>query len=261
MKTVIYYFTGTGNSLAIARYLAGEMENVEVLPMAKLLKMENITTNADRIGMVFPVYYLDMPELVKEFLKKLVIEKEQPYIFAVVNCGNTPGNILYKLEDILLSKGQRLASGFVIPMPDNSVFFTPQPKVQHDMVERAREDAQRIAGLVRQLKAEGFKGRRKVILPILSKGMSAIYRYGGVLNLKSCDAKKCNQCGICPKICPVGNVSLSEGKAVWGDHCRECFACLQWCPNQAIRFGWIRVKESYRHPEVTVKDMMEQAGR
>ena len=36
-----------------------------------------------------------------------------------------------------------------------------------------------------------------------------------------------------------------------------CFACLQWCPQEAIQFGKKTPKyERYHHPEVTVQDML-----
>ncbi len=43
MKTIIYYFTGTGNSLAVARDIAEELhDTVEIVPIAKLIKEESI---------------------------------------------------------------------------------------------------------------------------------------------------------------------------------------------------------------------------
>ena len=36
MKTVIYYFTGTGNSLAAARKIAGALGETELVPIASL---------------------------------------------------------------------------------------------------------------------------------------------------------------------------------------------------------------------------------
>jgi MinD superfamily P-loop ATPase len=67
---------------------------------------------------------------------------------------------------------------------------------------------------------------------------------------------KCNSCGICMKVCPVENITISNGKPLWGDHCEMCLACMQWCPNEAIQFGekskeWGR----YRNPCVDLKEM------
>src|SRR5690554_2082546 len=51
MKTVIYYFTGTGNSLAAARKVAAALGETELVPIASLaITPGTITPDADRVG-------------------------------------------------------------------------------------------------------------------------------------------------------------------------------------------------------------------
>jgi flavodoxin len=38
MKTIIYYFTGTGNSLAAAREIAAVLEDCDIVPATSLRK-------------------------------------------------------------------------------------------------------------------------------------------------------------------------------------------------------------------------------
>ena len=38
MKTDIYYFTGTGNTLAVVRQLAEELGNTHLVPISQTLK-------------------------------------------------------------------------------------------------------------------------------------------------------------------------------------------------------------------------------
>lgn len=46
----------------------------------------------------------------------------------------------------------------------------------------------------------------------------------------------CIGCGACTDVCPRGNYELtSHGVATQGD-CDFCFACIQNCPQKAIRF-------------------------
>ena len=71
---------------------------------------------------------------------------------------------------------------------------------------------------------------------------------------------KCNGCGLCEKVCPVHNIEMKDGKPVWLHHCENCLACYEWCPNRAIG-GTIATKgHFYRHPELTVADMINQAN-
>ena len=72
---------------------------------------------------------------------------------------------------------------------------------------------------------------------------------------------KCNGCAICSKICPANNIEMVNEKPVWLHRCEQCFACLQWCPQEAIQCGKKTAKyPRYHHPEVTLKDMLEQAS-
>ena len=71
---------------------------------------------------------------------------------------------------------------------------------------------------------------------------------------------KCNRCGICSRVCPANNIEMIDEKPAWLHRCEQCFACLQWCPQEAIQYGKRTVKyPRYRHPEVILEDMLEQA--
>lgn len=70
MSTIIYYFTGTGNSLMLARNLGNILD-------AKLVSIANVINNpinieeAEVIGFIFPLYYQTVPIIVQDFIKKL----------------------------------------------------------------------------------------------------------------------------------------------------------------------------------------------
>ena len=82
MKTVIYYFSATGNSLVVAKDLAKGLDNVELIPISKVLKMPDATA-FDRVGLVYPVYMFGLPLIVADFLKTIKINPGT-YIFSVI---------------------------------------------------------------------------------------------------------------------------------------------------------------------------------
>ena len=53
-KRIILYFTGTGNSLYVARQLADD--DTEVLSIPQMMKANRFEFNADEIGVVYPIY-------------------------------------------------------------------------------------------------------------------------------------------------------------------------------------------------------------
>ncbi len=54
--TQIFYFSASGNSLALARDIA-ERINATLVPIPAVIHKEAIKPDADVIGIVFPVYY------------------------------------------------------------------------------------------------------------------------------------------------------------------------------------------------------------
>jgi flavodoxin len=90
ISTEIYYFSGTGNSLHIARELQKRVPGTKLTPILRLEDEENIKTTTDAIGLVFPQYASMAPKIVEKFVKKLNLESAK-YIFAVVTRGRTRG--------------------------------------------------------------------------------------------------------------------------------------------------------------------------
>lgn len=52
--------------------------------------------------------------------------------------------------------------------------------------------------------------------------------------------EKCNGCGICANLCPVGVYEMKEKKArvVALEFCHECGLCYHVCPIDAIEFTY-----------------------
>ena len=44
-------------------------------------------------------------------------------------------------------------------------------------------------------------------------------------------------CGICAKVCPLNNITMVDGKPVWGNDCIHWSACINRCPKLAIEYG------------------------
>ena len=86
-STKIYYFSGTGNSLSIAKDLTSTLKNVELLSIAELMRIPGeIVIQGDVIGFVFPVYFGRVPVFVEEFLERASFGNTN-YIFAITNGG------------------------------------------------------------------------------------------------------------------------------------------------------------------------------
>ena len=81
----IFYFTGTGNSLYVAKRLGGELYSIP-----QILKGKNRIYEDEKIGIIFPTYGRSIPTIVKEFIEEITLKS--PYVFAIMTCGNNCGD-------------------------------------------------------------------------------------------------------------------------------------------------------------------------
>lgn len=259
MKTIIFYFSTTGNSLALSRNISGNLGETELISIPKVMD-EQIDVNVPRIGFIFPVYGWGLPPIVVEFLKKMKLEKQQ-YIFAVATCGGTPGRTLLQLRSILRKAGADLNAGFVVKEGANTV--TDDPGLVKFM--RGISNKEYLSGKKRLNEILCVISARKKHKPETSS--SAANFIGGLLNrmsslaadsFKTMDKNffvddKCTKCETCERICPMANIKISGGKPAWNHNCGVCYACIQWCPQQAIHIKNETCR--YRNPEITAQDL------
>ena len=77
MGTEIYYFSGTGNSLHVARELQKRIPDTKLIPIVCLLNKDIIETKAKKVGFVFPIHLAMAPAPIIEFLKKLDLKSAE----------------------------------------------------------------------------------------------------------------------------------------------------------------------------------------
>jgi ferredoxin len=68
--------------------------------------------------------------------------------------------------------------------------------------------------------------------------------------------EKCNHCGMCAKVCPVGNITVTD-KPVFSDKCEVCLGCVHNCPNGALHLKNEKSELRFRNPDVTLKEIIE----
>ena len=256
MKTTLFYFSGTGNSLKVARDLAVELSDTQVVSIAAAIQ-KDIDVSSECIGIIYPVYMFGMPLIVNRFIKKLK-NLEGKYIFAIATCGGMAANSLGQTERECKAQGIKLSAGFIVKMPGN---YTPLYEAiavekQNDLFEKEKERIKEIANIVRNKQSHVIEHNS----PLINWLFSGIYKLGSS-HIPTCDKNfwpdaNCNGCGVCVKVCPVSNIELVEDKPKWQNKCEQCFACLQWCPQKSIQYKKsTKGRKRYHHPDVTLDDL------
>lgn len=122
MSTIIYYFTGTGNSLYCARRIGDLLGDTTIVPIES--EVENIALlKADNIGVVFPVYAFGLPNVVKQFIKHLSSDNKGKYFFAVATNGGRVAGTLVLTRRMLGARGIKLSAGYSVIMPTNMILL------------------------------------------------------------------------------------------------------------------------------------------
>jgi len=260
MNTIIYYFSGTGNSLKVAKDIAAQLGDTKLIRIQKPFKGKT-DVSAERIGIVFPVYMWGLPLAVKEFAAQLGAGPDK-YIFAAATFGGFPAGTLPMLSKVLKSGGMKLSAGFGVKMPGN---YTPMygAKPEAEQQKCFKDSAEKIKQIVETVRAGKSAPLSKNPWFINALFSGFIYS-GGSKRIPKSDEKffaldTCTKCGICAKVCPVENIKLVEGMPEWLGHCEQCLACLQWCPVDAIQFGKKTIgRKRYHHPDVNVNDILKE---
>ncbi len=258
MKPEVYYFTGTGNSLIVAKDIAKELD-AEIFSISSALKKGTVKTEADTLVIVFPVYIWGFPLIIERFVRSIEKLNEKD-IYAIATYGGMPGATINLLDKLIESCSGKLASGFSVAMPGN---YTPmygaiKKKRQLKMFDKWQKRRCAIAEHIKT-KGHGIKENSNFFLnfifsEIINKNST---RYMPQMDKQFWVDEKCNKCGICEKICPVSNIEMMDGKPNWKHNCEQCFACLQWCPKESIQYGKATSKRKrYHHPDVGISDMV-----
>lgn len=255
MKTTIYYFSGTGNSLKVAKDIASQLEDTQLIQICK----NNMGINkipSGKVGIVFPVYVSGMPILVKEFIKEIQIPKNA-YVFTVVTFGLAAGAAISQLENQLAYKDVKLSAAFKMRMPGNyQVMYAPfSEKKQKEYFKNEEEKITQIVKSINNNEIIKFSGVGESIMKIVGGVLySSFSPYEKDKNYWT--DEKCNGCGICSKVCPVNNIKMMDNIPQWQNNCEQCVACMQWCPQKSIQYKKATIKRGrYHHPDVKVNEL------
>lgn len=249
---MIFYFTGTGNSL----YVAKELDD-EIISIPQIIKRDRLEFSADNIGIVCPVYGHEMPGMVKEFIRRASFHTE--YLFVVLTYGAHHGGAAEIADLFLQSAGKKADYITSMEMVDN---FLPAFDMNEEMakdkqvekhLDQIREHIQaKKRGIQKAGPAE--KAAHKMYTKMVKNAPETIWAAFQVTD-------ECIGCGICTRVCPAGCIRLENQHAVHDlVRCQACYACVHVCPKMAVQFALSRPEKNptarYRNEHVTLCELV-----
>ena len=247
----IFYFSATGNSLAVAKQIGGKL-----ISIPQVIDEPATHYKDDVIGVIFPVFSNAPPKMVEDFLNKATFEAN--YTFAIGTYGNLPGACMYNVQKAAQKRGYCFDYANSLFMLDN---FLPVFEVGAEIKKLPQKNVEEMtAKIVADIKAHK-KLQATASLPIRAlasvlKAVTSTEKNAQSYIVNS----KCTKCGICAKVCPAKNISVTD-KVHFSDHCEGCLACVHLCPQNAIHLKNEKSGKRWLHPDIPVSEIITANNR
>lgn len=272
MSVTLYYFSGTGNSLHVAKEIQKRVPDSKLISMISHLDSYVLEADSRIIGFVFPLYFTTIPVPVRQFIEKLNMDSVE-YVFSVLTRYGTFSVAHENVTRILKSKGKKLDAQFMLKMANNSPTGLKPGKGDRNWTKKISGDnfaklenelipkLELISNIVKEQKSYPEKILPNPFISILERLM-----YWLTANNKTeigyYTDESCEGCGKCEKVCPSGKIKMANKKPHWqkNKRCYYCYACFNFCPTQSIlvRHKYEQKNGRYFHPKISVDDIARQ---
>lgn len=247
---MLFYFSGTGNSLWIAQQTS-EAFDENLISISDELNQEKELSyslqNDEKIFFVFPVHSWGPAELVMRFVERLKFDNYhgQP-IYMICTCGDECGYTRDIFHTALLKRNLSLSAGYSVIMPNNYIlmkgFDVDTKEVEQQKLHDAPFSLQQIIKAIQENSGENLYRKGKSAW-LKSYVIYPLFRKFAIGKNKFYAKENCTSCNLCVRICPTRTITMKDKRPVWNDTCVQCTACIHRCPVRAIEYGKISEKK------------------
>lgn len=252
---IIFYFSGTGNSLALSKEISKKLGDIQLVSMGHETPY-TLEHTYDTIGFIYPTYFGGAPAKVLDFVSKLKLgNNQETYCYAVTHCGGLAANALPHVNEALkTSNNKTLNYSAVLKMFSNYVvLYDMNPNVKEITEKSYREMGPIIEAIVTKK-----ENKTKSVNPLAHFYYKAQMKITPERDQHFTISEACTACSLCAKVCPVKNIELVEGTPTFHHHCEQCMACIQYCPAKAINYkNKTQNRRRYTHPDISIEEMMD----
>lgn len=236
---MIAVFSGTGNSMYVARRLA-EILGDEVVSLP-VVGNGGLCADSDRVIWVFPVYSWGMPPVLDNIIKSIEIEGAGiAKHYAVMTCGDDTGYADRTWRRTIERRGWQAGGVWSVRMPNTYVCMKGFDVDSVDVAQVKIDAAPaRIASVARGISERSdAKDVVRGAFPLIKTYVIRPWFVRHAMSPRPFHSTDdCIGCSVCVDNCPLGNIRMSGRRPVWGDDCAMCLRCYHICSRHAVAWG------------------------
>lgn len=237
---MILYFSATGNSEYVAKYIAYLNDDKVVCMNEYLQNNSAMELNSEKPYVVIaPIYISSMPVIILDLLKKSKLEGNKN-IYYIMTCAGSGVSAAGAFVEPLSNEMNLIYRGIEhLSMPqDYLMFFTVDTQENNEL--KMNKALERVPELARLIREDQDFDKTKVGASHKASVKPTIWLFDKffIKPKKFYATDACVGCGLCSKVCPLNNITILKGqKPIWGNTCVHCTACINKCPKGAIEYG------------------------
>lgn len=247
---MVLYFSATGNTEFVAKEIARRL-NDDCINLLNRVKENDHSDLYSKTPFIIcaPVYVCEMPRFLAKYLREQTFSGSRDVYF-IFTSGGYCGISGILAKKMFRKKKMHYLGHAEFRMPRNYVASNAYPMLEFEQVKaRILDSYRKIDTVVSDIRSGRRLKARHVFLfeTVITLPFNPVWSKLKYQTRDFYSTGKCIGCGKCVKLCPLNNLSLKDGKPVWGDACTHCMACIANCPTEAIEYGNItQTKEKYR---------------
>ncbi|MDR1542278.1 MAG: EFR1 family ferrodoxin [Clostridiales bacterium] len=248
---MLFYFTATGNSLYVAKQLSKNP-----LSIPQLLKNGELRFEDESIGIVCPVFAGEPPKIVMRFIEKETFKTD--YFYMILTYGHDQSDSPEFTCALLKEFGVKVDYIGTVKLVDNylPVFNMDEEKMIDKRVDGQIETIKAaLSSKLKDIPIASDEGRKLHAMVANMGRQNPSFNNGEQIKV----TEDCIGCGVCAKVCPIGDLFIKDGMAARKSKtCEFCLACANNCPQKAIVMNIMDKNPNarYRNENISLEEII-----